>query len=170
MKQLKFIVTGHGDHGKDTVCEMLKEYGYTFSASSAICNEHVIFPILTNLFSYQTLEECFEDRRNHRELWKRLIADYNYPDKAGLCKKIFIELGNNIYCGLREVEEYIEARKQGIVDLVIWVDARKRKPPEPETSITIEPVHAHYIVDNNGTKEDLVIEVKKLVNFLNQFE
>ena len=33
----KLLVVGHGRHGKDTVCEMLEAYGYTFQSSSKFC-------------------------------------------------------------------------------------------------------------------------------------
>jgi hypothetical protein len=34
MTKPKLLVIGHGRHGKDTVCEMLRDhYGYTFESS-----------------------------------------------------------------------------------------------------------------------------------------
>ena len=44
----KLIIIGHGRHGKDTVCEILRDkYNFKFISSSQYCSEKVIFPILS---------------------------------------------------------------------------------------------------------------------------
>ena len=40
----KLLVIGHGRHGKDTVCEILRDhYGYTFESSSQFCSKLFIY-------------------------------------------------------------------------------------------------------------------------------
>ena len=55
MSKLKLLVIGHGRHGKDTVCEMLRDsYGYTFESSSKFCsNKREFFAMQnTGVFDY----------------------------------------------------------------------------------------------------------------------
>lgn len=143
----KILVIGHSRHGKDTVCEMLqKQYGLNFVSSSLFCAERVVYPMLKGF--YQTFEECYNDRHNHRALWFNLIAHYNAKDKARLTREILNEY--DIYCGLRNREELMAG--YNLFDMVIWVDASKRLPPEPSNSISVTEEDAHVTITNN---EDL---------------
>ena len=61
----KVLVLGYARHGKDTVCDIIKEeYGFTFRSSSEFCAEHVVHPAMRS--EYDTWQECFADRHNHR--------------------------------------------------------------------------------------------------------
>lgn len=160
---MNLIITGHGEHGKDTVCEMLRDvYGFTYESSSRYINEWLIYPTIKDIYHYKTPEECFADRRRRRNIWFQKIRNYNTPDKAALIKTILAE--NDIYCGLRNIEELEEARRQGVIDAVIWVDASKRLPPEPFNSCSITAQDCGYILDNNGTREELKERVDYMVN------
>ena len=65
--KLKLLVIGHGRHGKDTVCEILRDrYGYTFESSSKFCSKLFIYNDLKNKYNYLNEEECYADRHNHR--------------------------------------------------------------------------------------------------------
>ncbi len=49
----KLLVIGHGRHGKDTVCEILRdEYGYTFESSSKFCSKLFIYDDLKDKYEY----------------------------------------------------------------------------------------------------------------------
>lgn len=145
---MKLIITGYADHGKDTACEYLRDtFGFTFESSSEFCNERAVFPGLKDKYGYQSPEECFADKDNHRAEWHQLIASYNTPDKAKLGKEILSE--NDMYCGLRCRIE-LEALRLAIPNiLVIWIDASERLPPEPTSSISIVAADANFIVPNN---------------------
>ena len=121
-KQRKFnlIVTGLAGHGKDTVCEILRDrYGYSFESSSRILLKEVIFPSLKDKYGYANEDECYQDRVNHRAEWFELLKDYNKDDKARLGKLIFSQF--NIYCGLRNIDELEALLEEGVVDFVMWV-------------------------------------------------
>lgn len=143
---MKVLILGHGGHGKDTIAEFLNQaIGLTFKSSSETLNEKAVFPTLKERYGYKTLKECYEDRRNHREEWWRLISDYNTPDKGRLCKEILSEV--DCYVGMRCHMEYEATRS--LFDVVIWVDASERKDPEPSMSIKRESYMAY--IDNNGS-------------------
>jgi hypothetical protein len=74
---------------------------------------------------YDSEEDCFEDRVNHRKAWYDLIYEYNRSDNGRpgkLARKLFAEY--DIYVGIRDREEFLDARNDS--DLAIWVDARPR--------------------------------------------
>jgi hypothetical protein len=165
-KKPKIVVTGYARHGKDTVCEMLAKHGWTFKSSSAILCDTVIFPALAPLYGYLDVEQCYEDRVNHRKEWYDLLVAYNTPDAARLGRLIFSQY--DIYCGLRNIAELRAMKAEGLVDVVIWVDGFPRKGErESAESITITEKDTDYTVYNDWTVEDLELyELPHLLNFL----
>jgi dephospho-CoA kinase len=158
----RIVITGHGRHGKDTVSEILRNrYAFTFTSSSAYVARRAVFPTLRERYGYETVEQCYEDRHAHRQEWYDLIVEYNTPDRARLGRELLSEF--NIYCGLRSLEELEALRAEQLVDHVVWVDASGRLPLEPASSLTIRAQHADHVVDNNGTLEQLVVEVDDLM-------
>ena len=153
-KKPKLLIIGYARHGKDTVAGFLsKDYGYTYLSSSQFCSEHVIFPVLGPIYNYATPEDCFNDRINHRKEWFDLITGYNMPDRSKLGKDIFNV--SDIYCGLRNYDEFISLKEQKVFDYSIWVDRSDHLPPEATTSNTLSPSLADIIIDNNGSLDDL---------------
>lgn len=151
---MKIVVTGHARHGKDTVCKMLAEIlDVKWQSSSMVAAEKVVFPALKGPYGYDTVEECFEDRVNHRKEWFDLIVDYNTPDLARLGRDIFEQ--SSIYCGLRNIHELNALRAAGLVDLVIWVDASGRCESESNDSCTIVMEDCEWTVYNDGTLDEL---------------
>lgn len=185
----RIIVMGHGRHGKDTVCELLREsHDLRFTSSSRFCAEEVIpeavdkawrehydaeltagggqtFP--QDIPHYQwTPDTHFEHRHDYRAFWFNAIAAYNQPDPTRLARAIFAE--NDVYCGLRRQEE-LDAIKgsEDFEDVVyVWVDASKRLPPEDESSCTVGPCMCDYVIDNNGSLGGLTTQVEELMNTL----
>lgn len=149
----KLLVIGHGRHGKDTACEILQdEYEYSFISSSLYVAEHVMMPIT----DYPDVLSCYDDRHNNRQFWMDSIKAYNHPDLARLSKEIVAEY--DIYCGLRDYDEFKEARVQGVFDYVIGVDASERISYRDPT-FQIPMSECDYIVDNNHDAEHLASEI-----------
>lgn len=155
MGNKKILICGLGTHGKDSAAEILRDkYGMTFQSSSYAAAELFIFDIMKDEYGYATVDECFNDRHSHRDLWYQLICEYNKEDKAKLAK--YIVSKSDIYVGMRDKEELMECRKQGVFDIVYWVDASLRVAyREPESSCNITPDMADYTVDNNGSLKQL---------------
>ncbi len=159
----KLLVVGHARHGKDTVCDILHDdFGLTFESSSRFCSKLFIFDKLKNKYGYVSEIECYEDRANHREEWFNAIADFNKADAARLGKAIFAEF--DIYCGLRNRVEFFEMLNQDVFDYSIWVDRSKILLPESTASMNIEIPWTDFEVDNNGTLEELRINVAKVMS------
>lgn len=157
----KLLIIGCATWGKDTMAEILSiEFGFKFLSSSQACAEIFIYDALKDLYGYKTPEECFEDRVNHRPEWYQMICEYNKEDKARLAKDILYR--NDCYVGMRDRAEIEESLNQGLFDLVIWVDASDRLPPEDVNSFNIDKSCADIIIDNNGTYEEFK---KRVIRF-----
>lgn len=162
---MKILIIGYGRHGKDTVAEYLRDhYGLTFKSSSMHCAENAVFPALRDIYGYSTVEECFADRSNHRTEWYDLISEYCESDPARIGREIF-EV-SDIYCGLRNKRELHAIRNNGLVDVAIWVDRSDLLPPEDKTSNTLKPWMADFVIDNNGTLEQLYRNIDDLYVYL----
>ena len=166
MKNLpKLLIIGNARHGKDTVCDILREeFKYSFRSSSDFCAEKFIYAELKHKYGYTTYEQCFLDRHNHRSEWYDMIHDYCRDDYARLGREIFAE--NSIYCGLRNKGEFHAMRNTGVFDYAIWVDRSDHLPQEDKSSMTLEPWMSDYVIDNNGTLADLQRNTVELITRL----
>lgn len=164
-KNTTICILGHCRHGKDTLAEIMnEEYGLTFKSSSQAAADIFLYDTLKDKYGYTTSEECFEDRINHRAEWKQLICDYNKDDRAKLAKGILEH--SDCYVGMRDREEINECMRQGLFDIIIWVDASERLPLEDPSSFDIDKTCADIIVENNGTFEQFKEKVLRLGKFL----
>lgn len=160
-KKNKFLIIGHARHGKDSFAEQLQEqFDFKFKSSSQAAAEIFIYDELKELYGYKTPEECFEDRVNHRPEWYRMICDYNKDDKAKLAKGILQR--TDCYVGMRDRGEITECIKQGLFDLIIWVDASNRLSLESPDSFNIDKSCADIIIDNNGTFDEFKARVSRI--------
>lgn len=161
---MKLLIIGHGQHGKDTVAELLLERlpSLSFKSSSHFAAEAVVRPALEAIgIDYPSLEACYEDRVNHREFWKQSIADYCQPPER-LATEILAE--NDIYVGMRTRREF-EASKH-LFDHIVWVDRSYRLPDDPTCELNIHD--ADSAIDNNSSMQHLRREVVGLAEYVRQ--
>ncbi len=161
-KYPKVLILGNARHGKDTLAELLnKHFGMTFKSSSEAAAEIFIYDELKDEMGYETFEQCFKDRENHRDIWYRMITDFNREDRARLAKEIISN--SDCYVGMRNIDEFHGAKE--LFDHIIWVDASERLPEEVG-SFTIPKSEAHFIIENNTTLEDFERKAIKLGKLL----
>jgi hypothetical protein len=177
---MKLMIIGHARHGKDTVAEQLqKRYRMKFVSSSVWCAENIMMSAFLKKakatpdksrssgcaeFPYGSVKECFEDRVNHREFWHKTIAEYCEADLPRVGLQILD--ANDIYVGCRNFREFEALKACAAFDFSIWVDASKRLPPEDERSMGLFPWQADYILDNNGTIEQMAKGLNRLMTTL----
>lgn len=156
---MKLYIIGPGRHGKDTVAGIIHEaLGLSFVSSSLFVAEKAVRPYLASLgIEYASLEECYEDRFNHRMAWRKAINDYNSPDLSRMSKELFD--AHDIYVGIRHRGEFLAANQ--LADLSIWVDATRRVK-ECDPSLDIKPTDCDIRVTNNGTPDALRVKVLDL--------
>ena len=165
LKLPKLLIIGHARHGKDTVCEIItKHWLFKFKSSSEFCAEQVVFNALRHKYNYATPAECYEDRHNHRAEWFNAIKEYCAVDNARLGRELFAEY--DIYCGLRNAAEFHAMRNTGIFDYAIWVDRSNVQPLEDASSMNLQPWMADFVIDNNGTAENLTSNTIDLITHL----
>lgn len=156
---MKLLIIGHARHGKDTVAEILeRECGLRFTSSSY----HVagrLFEVRQEwgLPDYSTVDECYADRSNWRDVWHQFITDYNTPDASRMCREILEK--SDVYVGMRARREVDSVRS--LFDLIVWVDAGDRLPPEPYTSNNLDAEDADIVIPNHGTLEELRRRVRR---------
>ena len=164
----KLLVIGHGRHGKDTACEILRDkYGYSFESSSKFCSKLFIYDMLKDKYGYNDEEQCYADRHNHRAEWYDAICDYNVPDASRLGQEIFKE--HDIYCGLRNKREFFAMQNTGVFDYCIWVDRSDHLPPENKNSMSLEQWMADFTIDNNGTIAELEFNIHQLISNIDPY-
>jgi len=157
----KILILGHARHGKDTFAEILRDhFDLKFKSSSVAASEIFLYDTLKDKYGYQTPEECFEDRVNHRQEWHELIVDYNKDDRARLAKAILKDA--DCYVGMRSGLEIEECKRQGLFDIIVWVDASERLDPEPKESFNIDISYADFIVPNHGTYKEFEERVLRI--------
>jgi hypothetical protein len=159
MNTPKLLIIGHGRHGKDSMAEILeREFGMTFRSSSMAASEIFIYEEIKEKYDYVDAADCFHDRCNHRAEWYDMICEYNKYDRAKLAKDILND--SDCYVGMRDLSEIDECMKQGVFDLIVWVDAGDRLPNEGKDSFNVPRSRADVVIDNNGSFEIFERKVK----------
>ena len=161
----KICIIGHARHGKDTVAEIIgRMYGYKSESSSKAASRLFLYDALKDKYGYQSPEECFEDRVNHRAEWFDLICEYNKNYPGQLAKDIMMH--NDIYTGMRSNKELESCLEDGIFDLVIGV-FDPFKPLEPRDSFDIDIwSKSHIIIPNAVTLTGLEYRIALLDELL----
>lgn len=155
------LIIGQARHGKDTAAEYWnKHFGLSYQSSSMAAAEIFIFDELKDKYGYNTFEECFEDRVNHREEWFNMICDYNKDDLTRLGRAIVDKTG--CYVGMRNIEEVEACKDKGVFDFIVWIDAGDRLPPEDKASCTVTSQSADIVIENNGTQEEFEKKLERI--------
>lgn len=162
-KTPKLILLGWGECGKGTLCKLLKErYNISVMSGSLYASHEFMFDKLKDKFGYESPEQCFNDRRNHRQVWATEINEFNTPDQTRLARRLSED--HNGYDGIRRRKELNPVKEANLFDLSIWIDASERLEPEATMDITKED--ADIIIDNNTTEEDFISRSIKLFDAL----
>jgi len=163
---MKLFILGHARHGKDFAAEILAdEFGYRHESSSHFCMRVFLREAVEAElgFAYDSDDQCFDDRVNHRQLWFDLIRDYTRHDPAKLARQLFDRY--DIYVGIRSRIEYAAARH--LADLSIWIDATDRLgTPLNVHPDMVQQSDADVIVQNNGTPEEFRAKLCRLFSRL----
>ena len=109
--------------------------------------------------TYDSLEDCYADRHNHRMAWYEAIMAFNEDDPSRLSRAIFSTY--EMYVGIRSRTEFLAARD--FADLAIWVDGFERHP-EPDPTCKILKSDCDIVLDNNGTLEEQGYKLTRLFN------
>lgn len=166
---MNILILGHKDHGKDEVGLRLgKLLGCEYRSSSLFICEKAVFPTLAPRYGYETIQECYEDRDNHRQEWFDLIYAYNEKTPTRTADEL-LEVAP-IYVGMRNRIEFEANKEKRNFDLVFWVEASGRKPSEAATSMELTEEDADYVIDNNGSKKALQVQLEYYADLIARLE
>lgn len=152
IKRPRILIVGHGRHGKTTAAQIIeKHFGLTHEDSSMAAARIFIYDKLKDKYGYSSFEECYNDRSNHRSEWYDLIRAFNKKDNTKLAREIM--KSNDVYCGMRSIDELRDCRKKGVFDFVIGV-VRPDEKKEPSSSFDSEVMRAtNMTIFNSGDME-----------------
>lgn len=162
---MKLLIIWHARHWKDTLAEQRHErYWMTYKWSSERASEIFLYEKLKDKYWYSTPKECFLDRWNHRAEWCDEISKYNKDDPARLAKDIL--RSSDCYVWMRSEREIMECARRWLFDLVIWVDALDRLPPEDSSSFDIQSTMADIVISNNWSMRHFIYKSRRLWDLL----
>jgi len=162
---MKYLIIGHGRHGKDTLADLFRtQAGLKCKSSSEFACEKIVYPTLKKKYGYSSPTECWKDRITKRKEWYALISSYNTPEKWRLPYELLKE--NDVYVGLRSREELFAAKERHLFDLIIWVDASERLPLEKKESFDVLKTDADIIIENNRTEEEFIHKATRLIRLI----
>lgn len=152
---MKLLIMGYARHGKDEASNYLaRTYGLRYEPTSMWCAQNIMLDYFKkNGLTYDTAEDCYKSRMFFRHIWFEAICQYNATDKARLARSIFE--ANDIYCGMRGIEEFEATRNAGLFDYSLWIDRLEVLPAESLASCTVASRLVDRIIDNNGSLKDL---------------
>lgn len=155
------LVIGHGEHGKGTVAKALADAIGEDNIATSEHVAHLVYDAVRRQGAYASLLECYQDRVNNRDFWAGFLALYCRHDKARIVRDIY-EMGYAVTDGVRRPDELMAAITEGLVDVIYWVDAGPRKPPEPSMAIDFMELMADprrtvplVYLDNSEEGDDL---------------
>ena len=89
MQRKKLLVIGHGRHGKDTVCEILRDkYGYSFESSSQFCSKLFIYEMLKKKYNPKPTKSRESIRKIYRFLTVMILKISADLEKSSICCRL----------------------------------------------------------------------------------
>ena len=165
---MKIMILGHKNHGKDFLAEYIsKKLNLKFISATDYFFKNVL---IDRVEGFKTIENCLRLKESTlgREYLYNLFNDYNDSDGSGFKSIKDVLKISDIYCGCRDINAYLSAKKEGLIDFTIWVDSGKRLEPESSSSINIDSSVADYIIKNNGSKDDFINEIDKMLKIISR--
>jgi hypothetical protein len=164
---MKISISGHGGVGKDEVAKWLTAHTtlkYTKSTSAyALPDIRPWLEIQAGL-KYDSDEECYEDRSNHRSLWALFIDEINKQDPAFLYRRCLAD--QDILTGVRRKHEFQAVLDLKVIDLKIWIE-RPGHPVDPTQGYG--PEYCDIVVINETDKwhetEDRLRNIIRILGF-----
>jgi hypothetical protein len=71
-----------------------------------------------------------------------------------------------VYSGVSDIVEYRYLAANKLFDLSIWVDAEERVQRRKDSGMTVSIKQAQYVIDNNGSLQDLNCNVDALMKYV----
>jgi hypothetical protein len=149
-------IVGHGRAGKDTAAEWLRDHthlkfkgGCSYTGCDYVAKKLGL-----------SWHEAWRTRHELRMDWYRILNEYREGDPSRLVRDCLEH--SDIVCGIRDRMEMIAAKKEGLLDLIVWID--RPVPVDPTVTFTIED--ADVIIRNYSGFDDFYARLRRFSNVL----
>jgi hypothetical protein len=145
---MKIGIVGPGRSGKDTAAEFLRdEFGLRYTHGTSKWAASIVWASMTQhgYCRYDTADEAWEDRHNHRALWAKIIGRYNEADPTRLYRDCIAN--QDVLTGLRWRSEFLACRAAKLVDCWLWID----RPGCLDPTCEITAADCDFTIRNDGT-------------------
>lgn len=144
---MKIAICGLGRAGKDTAAEYLRdEFGLRYTHGTSRWAAMIVWVEMTKRnINYDTVQECFEDRHNHRELWAKIIGRHNAADPCRMYRECLEH--QDILVGLRWRSEFLACKAAKLWDVSLYVT----RPGCIDPTCEVLPGDCDYVIRNDGT-------------------
>ncbi len=156
MKIKRLLLVGYGRAGKDCGLEMLSTMT---GLRNAGCTSLYLAKYVARELDIGEME-AFQTRHEHRNEWYRIGNELRRDDPGILLREALAN--GELTGGVRDREEVVTARQDGLVDLIIWIQ-NDRVPVDP--TVKFGPEHCDLIVQNNGTLDEYCERLRRLAAF-----
>lgn len=151
----KVAICGPSRCGKDTAAAW-------FHANTPLrmgkATSEIILPVAAERLGL-SLAEAFARRHEDRKFWFDVANELRLSDSAYLARRVLED--SDIVVGVRSRDELITCRREGLVDLVIWID--RDVPPDP--TLEYGPDLCDVVIGNRGTREGLYSRLEAFSRF-----
>lgn len=160
---MKLAICGLGRAGKDTAAEFLATCTpLRYVAGTSLWAADMVYDRMAKLgHTYAGSMQCWQDRHNHRELWRDIIVEYNRNDPVQLYKDCLAE--QDILTGIRAKHEQEACKKAGLAELWLWID----RPGCVDVTCEVTPDDCDLTIRNYGTLEDFYARLQRFASVLN---
>ena len=112
---------------------------------------------------FSSKEEFYASRRTHRWVWGHWVGIYNNSSSDNIrLYRDAIDAGEQVFVGLRKVVEY-DSFRANFQTFSIWL---QRDCVKYDYTQQYGPEKCDFIIQNNGTLEELRCKVECLVDFM----
>src|SRR5262245_11805000 len=110
------VFIGHGRSGKDTACEILAEL--TGWVNAGTVSKYLTKYVAASLGIDEAT--AYLERHARREFWRSLADTTREKDPAMFVREMLSH--GPIGGGIRGAVEFEAARREGLIDLAVWID------------------------------------------------
>lgn len=155
----KLLIVGQGRAGKDTACEYLAEI--TTLTNAGTTSKYLCKHVAAKLGLSE--EDAFARRHESDEmrmLWYHTGNEVRNQGPTTLIREA-LQYGD-ITGGVRDYEEIVAARREGIADLIVWIDNNRVKK-DPTVMFTSR--EADLVIENHWTIDEFYQRLERFARF-----
>src|SRR4051794_33247310 len=144
-RRTRIMFVGPSGAGKDTACRYLAEV--TTLRFAGTTSDRLAHRVAARLGV--SVQEAYRSRHANRNLWHRVGNEVRRHDPGLLARESLAH--GEITGGVRGIEEVRACRREGLVDLVVWIDNDRVRR---DSTVTFGSEECDAVVPNHGSLEE----------------